>query len=443
MSVITIQFGQCGNQVGKELYSMLPFKYPSDCDFHPQVCERWFRTNPVNNVIARAILVDTERKVVQEIERHISKAKSLWKYSSENIALLNDGGANNNWAYGYGEKGPKLEEIVFECVRQEAEETDSIMTFLNILSSAGGTGSGVGSYIIEHLRDEYSSKCFINCIILPYEKGEVVTQNYNSVLTLSKLYDVADCQFIFRNDHLHKMNSALLSLKDISLKDLNALIALKIMSVLHPVQSNSFQNIYDIATHLCSHPAYKFVTIKTSPHVAKESVKYESNFRWESLLNHIHQTLRISSTEGDIFDFETRQPSSHTSSKSYMMEYATCVSNLLITRGPQLNKPEMDMIQSLKNPSIYAKWIPGSERFKSYHDSVKLPNIEKFVSLASNNMLIYDPINSIVDKAWNMYGYKAYLHQYQKYNVGEEEFVFAFAEMENILKSYKKLYNSS
>jgi hypothetical protein len=40
-------------------------------------------------------------------------------------------------------------------VRRETEKCDRLGGFLSLLSLAGGTGSGVGAYITEALRDEF------------------------------------------------------------------------------------------------------------------------------------------------------------------------------------------------------------------------------------------------------------------------------------------------
>lgn len=74
--------------------------------------------------------------------------------------------------------------------RKEIECCDCFGGFLFLQSLAGGTGSGVGVYITEVLRDEFPSAFMVNSVVWPYESGEVIVQNYNSVLTLSKLYEV-------------------------------------------------------------------------------------------------------------------------------------------------------------------------------------------------------------------------------------------------------------
>ena len=53
---------------------------------------------------------------------------------------------------------------------------------------AGGTGSGVGSYLIEQLSSEYSEKFFTTFLVAPKRGGEVIIQNYNSIFSLTKSF---------------------------------------------------------------------------------------------------------------------------------------------------------------------------------------------------------------------------------------------------------------
>lgn len=58
------------------------------------------------------------------------------------------------------------------------------------MSLAGGTGSGVGTYVTEMLRDLYPKTFIMNEVIAPYQSGEVIVQSYNALLTLAHLHQV-------------------------------------------------------------------------------------------------------------------------------------------------------------------------------------------------------------------------------------------------------------
>lgn len=64
-------------------------------------------------------------------------------------------GSGNNWAEGFCYHGPRHESELLNTIRYEVERCDSLQSFLLLLSTGGGTGSGVGSYILGLLNDYY------------------------------------------------------------------------------------------------------------------------------------------------------------------------------------------------------------------------------------------------------------------------------------------------
>lgn len=88
-------------------------------------------------------------------------------YNPENVYLSkHGGGAGNNWASGFSQ-GERLQEEVFDILDREAEGGDSLQGFVLCHSIAGGTGSGMGSYILEHLTDRYPKKIIETYSVFP------------------------------------------------------------------------------------------------------------------------------------------------------------------------------------------------------------------------------------------------------------------------------------
>lgn len=61
-------------------------------------------------------------------------------------------------------------------------------------SIAGGTGSGLGSFLLEAMNDRYPKKLIQTYSVFPNnnETSDVVVQPYNSVLSLKRLTENAD-----------------------------------------------------------------------------------------------------------------------------------------------------------------------------------------------------------------------------------------------------------
>lgn len=66
-------------------------------------------------------------------------------------------GAGNNWAMGCKTHGPAFQDFLLDAARKEIEHCDQLNGFLIFGSVAGGTGSGLGSYASEILREEFPS----------------------------------------------------------------------------------------------------------------------------------------------------------------------------------------------------------------------------------------------------------------------------------------------
>lgn len=204
--MLTVQVGQCGNQLGTEIFCSVadelkkprPLATPSFDEFYRRSVESFFRvdydhdtrsrrigTGNDGRLIARSILVDTEPRVVAGCFA-AAERKGTFKFDHRN-AVTRESGSANNWAHGYCLHGHTLREEVVELARREIELCDYFGGFHILMSVAGGTGSGVGTFLTETLRDIFPSPRILNSVVWPYDNGEVIVQNYNALLTLSNV----------------------------------------------------------------------------------------------------------------------------------------------------------------------------------------------------------------------------------------------------------------
>ena len=74
-------------------------------------------------------------------------------------------------------------------------------------SIAGGTGSGLGSFLLERLNDRYPKKLIQTYSVFPNneEMSDVVVQPYNSMLSLKRLTQNADCVVVLDNAALTRI----------------------------------------------------------------------------------------------------------------------------------------------------------------------------------------------------------------------------------------------
>lgn len=246
--MITLQLGQCGNQIGFEFWKKICAEHGITPDGTPggssedvvtkQTDKENFEENDRkdvffyqaddNHYIPRAILIDLEPRVINTIKQ--SPYGKL--YNPENIFLHKDGGgAGNVWATGYT-CGKKIEETLFDIIEREAEGSDSLEGFLLCHSIAGGTGSGLGSYMLEKLADRFPKKLIQTYSVFPNEhsSSDVVVQPYNCMLALKRLILNSDSVVVLDNAALDRIATDRLQLENPDINHINALIS-TIMSV--------------------------------------------------------------------------------------------------------------------------------------------------------------------------------------------------------------------
>ncbi|KAK7202183.1 zeta tubulin [Novymonas esmeraldas] len=260
MAVVVVLVGQCGNQLGDELFTQLRLcaaaNSPAAAGADASVATPFFTRDGK----ARCVLVDTEPKVVRGVQQRHSDF-----IRPENV-IHGQSGRGNNWGLGYygmrtehsrrTERNAAVQRAFRNMGRDQREEDDNVLgkalqaiyretrrtsdlesgegfeALLVLHSLVGGTGSGLASRLTERLRlyftapppgeqvDEvYESKMMrldgidgglygaqrraqhlVNVTVAPQALGEVATQGLNTALTLQVLQRHADAILLLRND---------------------------------------------------------------------------------------------------------------------------------------------------------------------------------------------------------------------------------------------------
>uniref|UniRef100_K7ED58 Tubulin delta chain n=1 Tax=Ornithorhynchus anatinus TaxID=9258 RepID=K7ED58_ORNAN len=398
MSLITVQLGQCGNQIGFEVFDVLCSDVHSaqglcskrENEAYQEIGKERFFTEEKNGVpVARAVLVDMEPKVISQT---LSKAaqSGKWRYGSHSHFCQKEG-SGNNWAYGYSVHGPKHEESILNLIQKEVEKCDRLGGFFTVMSMAGGTGSGLGAFTTQNIRDAYPNSFIMNHVIWPYGTGEVIVQNYNSVLTLSHLYRSSDALLVHENDAIHKICARLMNIKQISFRDVNQVIAHQLGSVFQPTSSS-----------------------EGSPQCRRNPLGIDWQVRppW----------LGCRATERGPLKKE--------------LHFNTSIANLVILRGKDVQSADLG---SFKDPALYTSWLQPDAAFCEWRTPRAFNKYEKSATLVSNSQFLLKPLDTIVGRAWNMFASKAYVHQYTKFGMEEEDFLDSFTVLEQVVASYSNL----
>lgn len=251
--IITLQVGQCGNQIGGEFWKQLCLEHGIDpsgvvkgpsailpslftahnnsfienIDINPVIDRKdvFFYQSDDERYIPRSLLIDLEPRVVDRLAK-IGPYRDL--FNPENLFVAQEGGgAGNNWASGF-RQGEQYHEVVLDMIDRESDFSDSLQGFVLCHSIAGGTGSGMGSYLLEALTDHFPKKLVQTYSVFPNwdrNQSDVVVQPYNSVLALKRLVLYADAVVVLDNTALNRIAVNRLRVENPTVEQLNSLVA--------------------------------------------------------------------------------------------------------------------------------------------------------------------------------------------------------------------------
>ncbi|XP_033213460.1 tubulin epsilon chain-like isoform X1 [Belonocnema kinseyi] len=302
---ITVQVGQCGNQIGSAFWPLVLHEYgirtsESDINFLKtqknynkntnELCDAFnsFFHVPNSNsdlafksvqelvsakVKARAVLIDMEDSVVGRF-----KQGSLRNLFDQTCTVTNYPGSANNWAVGHYTHGAEYHDKICETIRKFVEKCDCLHGFLVMHSLGGGTGSGLGTATLKILDDNYPHvDRFVSCVY-PAGTQDVITAPYNALLATKELTDHATCVFPTENKALQDICYAQMNRKENSdqakynascrpFQDMNSII---VNMLLHLTSGSRFPgslntDMNELATNLVPYPQLHYIFSSVSP----------------------------------------------------------------------------------------------------------------------------------------------------------------------------------
>jgi tubulin gamma len=297
--LITLQAGQCGNQIGNEFWKLLCAEHGISQDgileeFATEGGDRkdvFFYQADDEHYIPRALLLDLEPRVINNILT--SPYANL--YNPENIFMSSEGGgAGNNWGHGY-DSGQKVYEEIMDMIDREADGSDSLEGFMVLHSIAGGTGSGLGSFLLEKLNDRYPKKLVQTYSVFPNneETSDVVVQPYNSLLSLKRLTLYADSVVVLDNAALNRIVSDKLHIQNPTFAQTNQLVSTVMSASTTTLRYPGYMNndLVGLIAALIPTPRCHFLSTSYTPFTS-ESVDKAKNVRRTTVLDVMRRLLQ-------------------------------------------------------------------------------------------------------------------------------------------------------
>ncbi|KAH6581218.1 hypothetical protein BASA61_009176 [Batrachochytrium salamandrivorans] len=358
-------------------------------------------------------------------------------------------GSGNNWAVGHHVYGPQFQDEILERVRKQAEYCDSLQSFFLIGSMGGGTGSGLGSYLIGLLEDQFPSVYRFVSTIIPSPNDDVVTSPYNSVLSLHKMAQSADCVLPVDNQSLSAIyerilarsegghqgrrkgsaltdNSALAytgKIKNVTLNKkgdafdtMNNLVANLLLNMTSSMRFEGAMNvdINDIVTNLVPFPQLKYLFSSMTPLYALTDIRI--------------QPRSLDQMFTDAFSRESQLVCADPKSSVYL-------ASALIVRGAVEISDMRRNIDRMRKTLRFVPW--NADGWKTgLCDVPPIGQPHSLLSL-SNNCCIHQVFDRMDVRFGKLYRRKANIHHYLEY-MEQQEFMDARESLRSTVSEYRK-----
>jgi hypothetical protein len=328
---------------------------------------------------------------------------------------------------------------------------------------------------LEQLRDEYGYKKLIfTQSVAPFKSGELPLQHYNNLLCLSHLHEFADSVGLHQNDDIfsilersnnetHRTSDSTstknvlvpstklvkkstsmdsLSPNAISFEDINAYIVKSFLNALYPVEGVSLKlqsigmEFLEMQRVLCANRDLKFLEFYS---VGKSEAKKASNadtyHRTHPLLKQILSVLPKYKANS------IHEPYSSLNSLVVARGWNEYTAKFLVEEV----WPDAEAVKKALNP---VGWNPTAIDFWHAKHGLNDVSSEKSsttttttrtnssITIVTNRNKCVEYLSDVAEKSTRKFKARAYLHWYEKLNIGSEQFENAFDNLSSIMNSY-------
>ncbi|XP_008186957.1 tubulin alpha-2 chain [Acyrthosiphon pisum] len=264
---IWIHIGQAGVQIGLACWELFCLEH----GINPDGTVKELTTNSTsmfslsqeNSYVPRALIVDTEPSVIDVLKS--GKFQNL--FSHENMISGKESAASN-YAAGFYGVGKTLSSKVMDQLARLAEDCNSLQGIAVFRSISGGTGSGMGSRIIETIRNTYPNKTIIDLnVCSSSEFSDIIVEPYNTALTTHHVLDVVNCSLLFDNKSIYDICGSKLDLLQPTFANINSIVALVTSGITSSLrfEGSMMRNISELLANLIPQPRLHFPLISYAP----------------------------------------------------------------------------------------------------------------------------------------------------------------------------------
>ncbi|MFZ4766524.1 MAG: tubulin beta chain [Roseimicrobium sp.] len=424
-NTIVISVGQAGNQIAASFWKTICQEHGIDpmsgqtpggqlprgnwSSFFTQLGDRGS-----GSFVPRAVMCDLEPSVIDEVK---SQSGSLFNPSN---LLARSEGAGGNFAVGYMGEGREMLPDVMARINAEIDRCDNVGGVILLHSLGGGTGSGLGSLIIEAIKEQRPEVPMLSCAILPSPQvSSVVTEPYNTVFALNTLRRLADSCLIFDNEALFELANRKWNIENPTVDDLNHLITEVLAGLTASMRFSGFLTVEislrELLTNLVPQPSLHFLMCAFAPLTPPDRSKFEE-MQVEDMIKSLFANDSV---------FAACSP----------ME-GRFLSTAVLYRGIMEDKPQADAsLAAVKETLPLTYWIPTAFKI-GYVEQAGSNHRKSMVMLANNTEIsrVLDRICHNFDKLWQR---KAFANWYLNEGMSEQQINDMRASVQELIQLYQ------
>jgi len=432
--VISIHIGQGGIQIGNACWELYCLEHgiqpdgamPSDktIGVEDDAFNTFFSETGAGKHVPRCVFLDLEPTVVDEVRT--GTYRQLF-HPEQLISGKED--AANNYARGHYTIGKEIVDLCLDRIRKLADNCTGLQGFFCMHAVGGGTGSGLGSLLLERLSVDYGKKSKLDYCIYPSPQvSTAVVEPYNCVLSTHSLLEHTDCCFQMDNEAMYDICRRNLDIERPTYTNLNRLIAQVCSGMTSSLRFDGALNcdFTEFQTNLVPYPRIHFVLSAFAPIISAEKA--------------YHEQLSVAEITNSVFEPATQMVKCDPRHGKYM---ACC----LMYRGDVVPKDVNASIATIKTKRTiqFVDWCPtGFKVGINYQPPTVVPGgdlakVQRAVIMMSNSTAIAELFARIDHKFDLMYSKRAFVHWYVGEGMEEGEFSEAREDLAALEKDYEEV----
>ncbi|XP_069704929.1 tubulin alpha-1 chain-like isoform X3 [Periplaneta americana] len=433
--VICIHIGQAGCQMANacwELYCLEHAIQPDGVLYYDRTpadeLNALFSVSAAGKCVPRVIMVDLEPTVIDEVRT--GTYRSL--FHPETL-LTGKEDAASNFARGYCSVGREMIDLCLDRVRKVADECRSLQGFLLFRAFGGGTCSGFGALLLEHLAQDYGKTSRLEFAVYPAPQiSPIIVEPYNAVLTTHGSLEYEDCSFVMDNEACYDICGRNLDVPRPTYTNLNRLLGQVVSCVTASLRFEGAVNVdlVEFQTNLVPYPRIHFPLITYAPLVPASKA--------------YHEPLSVAQLTNACFEPANQLVKCDPRRGKYM---ACC----MLFRGDVTPTDVNSAITNIKQMRsiLFVDWCPtGFKIGINYQPPTCVPGgdlarVQRAVCMLSNSTAINTAWQRIDHKFDLMWRKRAFVHHFVGEGLEEGEFQEAREDLAALELDYKEVESDS